>query len=214
MPIYGLSCYDDHEMTTSPQTKEVGAITPVEYTLPCYPATCTIDLKKVMMDRAVKIIMRRSTSRYTILSVLVLFVLLKLDNLTEHHLQHHSSGNIDEVNQETFIENHRPPSAATPSRLRRRNLQVFSRLGSYLDPKSIALREHHAISPPPPPPPQQQQQHETKVSYITSFWAKPPNEQVNPHRREVEAALLTNIHNPHFDQIVVFLDTHENAISE
>jgi hypothetical protein len=167
--------------------------------------------------------MRRSTSRYTILSsVLVLFVLLKLDNLTEHHLQHHSSGNIDEVNQETFIENHTPPpSAETPSRLiRRRNLQVFSRLGSYLDPKSIALREHHPISPPPPPPQQQQQQqqqqqHETKVSYITSFWAKPPNEeQVNPHRREVEAALVTNIHNPHFDQIVVFLDTQENAISE
>ena len=55
--------------------------------------------------------------------------------------------------------------------------------------------------------------HETKVSYVTSFWAKVKGEgeEVNPHRREVEAALLANIHNPHFDQVVVFLDRQDNA---
>ena len=55
--------------------------------------------------------------------------------------------------------------------------------------------------------------HETKVSYVTSFWAKGKGEEVNPHRREVEAALLANIHNPHFDQVVVFLDRDDNAES-
>ena len=45
------------------------------------------------------------------------------------------------------------------------------------------------------------------VSYVTSFWAKKLNDTAsNPHRREVEAALMANIHNPYFDQIVVFLD--------
>ena len=47
------------------------------------------------------------------------------------------------------------------------------------------------------------------VSYVTSLWAREPNSQQappNPHRREVEAALMANIHNPYFDQIVVFLD--------
>lgn len=45
------------------------------------------------------------------------------------------------------------------------------------------------------------------VSYVTSFWAKDSNDTLpNPHRREVEAALIANIHNRYFDQIVVFLD--------
>ncbi len=53
-----------------------------------------------------------------------------------------------------------------------------------------------------------------KVSYVTSFWAKAKGEtKVNPHRREVEAALLANIHNPHFDQIVIFLDREDDAES-
>ena len=53
----------------------------------------------------------------------------------------------------------------------------------------------------------------TRVSYVTSFWAKVKGEKENPHRREVEAALLANIHNWHFDQVVVFLDRTEDAES-
>eukprot|EP00984_Skeletonema_dohrnii_P015371 scaffold6625_cov117-Skeletonema_dohrnii-CCMP3373.AAC.8 len=45
-----------------------------------------------------------------------------------------------------------------------------------------------------------------KVSYVTSFWAKTPQTKIHPHRREIEAALLANIYNPHIDQVVVFLD--------
>jgi hypothetical protein len=45
-----------------------------------------------------------------------------------------------------------------------------------------------------------------KVSYVTSFWAERKDSPTNPHRREMDAALLANIHNPHFDQVVVFLD--------
>lgn len=46
------------------------------------------------------------------------------------------------------------------------------------------------------------------ISYVTSFWAseRPTTRKINPHRREVEAALLANIYNPHIDQVVVFLD--------
>ncbi len=62
-------------------------------------------------------------------------------------------------------------------------------------------------------PPPAATQHETKVSYVTSFWAKVNGEEVNPHRREVEAALLANIHNPHFDEVVVFFDREFNAES-
>ena len=53
----------------------------------------------------------------------------------------------------------------------------------------------------------------TRVSYVTSFWAKVKGEEENPHRREVEAALLTNVYNVHFDQVVVFLDRTEDAES-
>eukprot|EP00984_Skeletonema_dohrnii_P015372 scaffold6625_cov117-Skeletonema_dohrnii-CCMP3373.AAC.9 len=47
-----------------------------------------------------------------------------------------------------------------------------------------------------------------KVSYVTSFWAKERHTTIHPHphRREIEAALLANIYNPHIDQVVVFLD--------
>ena len=50
-----------------------------------------------------------------------------------------------------------------------------------------------------------------KVSYVTSFWAKVRGEEIHPHRGEVEIALLTNIHNPHFDEVVVFLDRVDGA---
>jgi hypothetical protein len=51
-----------------------------------------------------------------------------------------------------------------------------------------------------------QQLSQPKVSYVTSFWAERKGSPTNPHRRETKAALLANIHNPHFDQVVVFLD--------
>ncbi|KAL7434040.1 hypothetical protein ACHAXM_004006 [Skeletonema potamos] len=50
-----------------------------------------------------------------------------------------------------------------------------------------------------------------KVSYVTSLWTKVKNAEIHPHKREVEAALLANIHNPHFDQVVVFLDRVDSA---
>jgi hypothetical protein len=58
-----------------------------------------------------------------------------------------------------------------------------------------------------------------KVSYVTSFWAKERHTTTNviPHRREIEAALLANIYNPHIDQVVVFLDgvtTDDDTIDE
>ena len=51
-----------------------------------------------------------------------------------------------------------------------------------------------------------------KVSYVTSFWAKTRHDTQHrwrnraAHRREIEAALLANIYNPHIDQVVIFLD--------
>lgn len=56
-----------------------------------------------------------------------------------------------------------------------------------------------------------------KISYITSFWAKDRQAtKVIPHRREIEAALLANIYNPHIDQVVIFLDgvSTDDAIDE
>ncbi|CAB9510105.1 expressed unknown protein [Seminavis robusta] len=44
------------------------------------------------------------------------------------------------------------------------------------------------------------------VSLITSFWAQSPDEEASLHRKEIQAALLSNIHNPHLDQVVVILD--------
>ncbi|KAL7517759.1 hypothetical protein ACHAWX_002652 [Stephanocyclus meneghinianus] len=56
-------------------------------------------------------------------------------------------------------------------------------------------------------PPSTMEQLPVTVSYVTSFWAESrENTTPNPHRREIEAALLVNIHNPYLDQIVVFLD--------
>jgi hypothetical protein len=52
----------------------------------------------------------------------------------------------------------------------------------------------------------QQEHPPVRVSYVTSFGAEPIEGGArNPHGREMEAALLVNIHNPHLDQIVVFL---------
>eukprot|EP00984_Skeletonema_dohrnii_P004727 scaffold1663_cov121-Skeletonema_dohrnii-CCMP3373.AAC.2 len=82
------------------------------------------------------------------------------------------------------------------------SVSVLNQLGNYLDPKSTAFCEQAFC-----------EQATQSVSYITSFWAKVKGEEANPHRREVEAALLANIHNPHFDQVVVFLDREDNAES-
>lgn len=117
----------------------------------------------------------RAASRSQVVYFLLLFVLMAYCSMQQHELDKPSSTQL------------------------RRNLQIFNRLGNYLDPKSTALRE--------------QGTHATKVSFVTSFWAKVKGEEVNPHRREVEAALLANIHNPHFDQVVVFLDRKDNAES-
>eukprot|EP00984_Skeletonema_dohrnii_P012866 scaffold5252_cov72-Skeletonema_dohrnii-CCMP3373.AAC.3 len=73
--------------------------------------------------------------------------------------------------------------------------------------QAIAVANH---LPPPP-----SVTHTIKVSYVTSFWAKViGEEEIDPHRREVEAALLANIHNRHFDQVVVYLATEDNANAE
>ncbi len=54
-----------------------------------------------------------------------------------------------------------------------------------------------------------------KVSYVTSFWAQEQGSEVHPHRLEIRASLLANILNPHFDQVVIFLDgVKENASCE
>ncbi|CAB9527077.1 expressed unknown protein [Seminavis robusta] len=44
------------------------------------------------------------------------------------------------------------------------------------------------------------------VSLVTSFWAQAPEEPISLHRREIEASILNNLHNPHFDQVVIILD--------
>ena len=58
----------------------------------------------------------------------------------------------------------------------------------------------------PPQPLVTTSMYDVKVSYVTTFWAKIRRTEMHPHRQEVEAALLANIYNPHFDQVVVFLD--------
>ena len=49
-----------------------------------------------------------------------------------------------------------------------------------------------------------------KVSLVTSFSVKAEGaaaaNNFEPHRLETKAAILANVHNPHFDQVVVFLD--------
>ena len=49
------------------------------------------------------------------------------------------------------------------------------------------------------------QQHR-RVSYVTSFWARQRGSEEHPHRLEIRASLLANILNPHFDQVLIFLD--------
>ncbi|CAB9504735.1 expressed unknown protein [Seminavis robusta] len=44
------------------------------------------------------------------------------------------------------------------------------------------------------------------ISMVTSFWAQPPDQEVSPHRQEIEASLLNNMNNPHFHQVVIILD--------
>ncbi|CAB9531071.1 expressed unknown protein [Seminavis robusta] len=46
----------------------------------------------------------------------------------------------------------------------------------------------------------------TSLSLVTSFWAVQLDNNTNLHRQEIEAAMLNNLNNPHFDQILVFLD--------
>ena len=94
----------------------------------------------------------------------------------------------------------------------------------FVDPRSISLRGRRALDP---------QEVEVgnnefaatdgqmdnivlpKVSYVTSFWAQEKGTDVNPHRLEIRASLLNNILNPHFDQVVIFLDSvKDNASCE
>jgi len=44
------------------------------------------------------------------------------------------------------------------------------------------------------------------VSYVTSFWAETEDSTASPHRKEIQAAILSNINNRNFDQVVVLLD--------
>ncbi|CAB9502503.1 expressed unknown protein [Seminavis robusta] len=46
----------------------------------------------------------------------------------------------------------------------------------------------------------------TTLSLVTSFWADSPAARKGIHRQEMEGAMLNNINNPHFDQVIVFLD--------
>lgn len=67
--------------------------------------------------------------------------------------------------------------------------------------------EHDLANTIQNPSPQPLGASNVKVSYVTSFWAKVKGEEDNhSHRREVEAAIVANIINPHFDQMVIFLD--------
>ncbi len=52
------------------------------------------------------------------------------------------------------------------------------------------------------------------LSLVTSFWAEKYDEEYKPHahRREMEAAMLVNLQNPHLRQVVVVLDSvNENT---
>ncbi|CAB9502507.1 expressed unknown protein [Seminavis robusta] len=44
------------------------------------------------------------------------------------------------------------------------------------------------------------------LSLVTSFWADSPAARKGVHRQEMEGAMLNNINNPHFDQVLVILD--------
>jgi len=70
---------------------------------------------------------------------------------------------------------------------------------TYLDLSSISIPEYDEKNLPP-------SSAKIKVSLVTSLWAKNKDAFIHPHRREIKAALMANILNPHFDQVVVFLD--------
>lgn len=85
------------------------------------------------------------------------------------------------------------------------------------DPRSASLRGRRALSlgwhnafsfvdRTPSPIVVRTDSSQPKVSYVTSFWAQERGSEVHPHRLEIRASLLANILNPHFDQVVIFLD--------
>src|SRR6056300_804959 len=71
-------------------------------------------------------------------------------------------------------------------------------LDEFTDPKSMAAASNTSNT--------------LKVSLVTSFWAEEVSSSSssattrNPHRKEMDAALLANLYNEHFDEVVVFLD--------
>jgi len=93
--------------------------------------------------------------------------------------------------------------------------------GEFGDPKSVSLRGQRVLDPQKVAAftgnntvatDVQTDASHPKVSYVTSFWAQERGSDVNPHRLEIRASLLANILNPHFDQVVIFLDSvKENA---
>jgi len=106
-----------------------------------------------------------------------------------------------------------------------RNLQLNElSLAEYTDPKSITLRGRRVLDQLQSdldeqagllanPFAEQQtdimnelQQSQANISYVTSFWAERRGIVSHPHRLEIKAALLANILNPHFNQVVIFLD--------
>ena len=93
----------------------------------------------------------------------------------------------------------------------------------FVDPRSVSLRGRRALDPQDEvaalpmnnefaTTDGQMDAVRPKVSYVTSFWAQERGTEANPHRLEIRASLLANILNPHFDQVVIFLDSvKENA---
>lgn len=93
----------------------------------------------------------------------------------------------------------------------------------FVDPRSVSLRGRRALDPQDEvatlpgnnkfaTTDGQMDVVRPKVSYVTSFWAQERGTEANPHRLEIRASLLANILNPHFDQVVIFLDSvKENA---
>ena len=47
---------------------------------------------------------------------------------------------------------------------------------------------------------------EPTMTLLTSFWAQPENEEIKPHRAEIEAAMVVNLDNPYITQMVLVLD--------
>lgn len=89
----------------------------------------------------------------------------------------------------------------------RRKLLSGLGLEEFVDPKSVSLRAT-ATATSTVIDLQTDASQQARVSYVTSFWAQESESgsEVHPHRLETKASLLANMHNPHFDQVVVFLD--------